>query len=51
MNPKRGLTFADGLRASQLVIPLLVFVPAAIGLILQEANTGGLMAGEGRPHD
>lgn len=40
---------ADGLRASQLVIPLLVFVPAAIGLILQEANSGGFTAGEGKP--
>lgn len=42
-------TVADGLKASQLVIPLLVFVPAAIGLILQEANSGGFLAGEGRP--
>ncbi|MEM8739678.1 MAG: hypothetical protein AAGG38_14540 [Planctomycetota bacterium] len=41
-------TVADGLKASQLVIPLLVFVPAAIGLIMQEAGSGGLLAGEGR---
>ncbi|MEM6458971.1 MAG: hypothetical protein AAF710_06230 [Planctomycetota bacterium] len=40
---------ASGLRASQLVIPLLVFVPAAIGLVLQEANSGGMLAGEGKP--
>ncbi|MEM7624043.1 MAG: hypothetical protein AAF333_00290 [Planctomycetota bacterium] len=44
-------TVAEGLKASQLVIPLLVFVPAAIGLILQEANSGGVMAGEGKPED
>lgn len=42
-------TVADGLRASQLVVPLLVFVPAAIGLILQETNSGGFFAGEGKP--
>jgi hypothetical protein len=42
-------TVSEGLKASQLVIPLLVFVPAAIGLILQEVNSGGLTAGEGRP--
>lgn len=44
-------TVSDGLTSSQLVIPLLVFVPAAIGLILQEVNSGGVMAGEGRPKD
>lgn len=44
-------TVADGLKSSQLVIPLLVFVPAAIGLILQEVNSGGIFAGEGRPKD
>ncbi|MEM9419835.1 MAG: hypothetical protein AAGA25_12415 [Planctomycetota bacterium] len=44
-------TVSDGLTSSQLVIPLLVFVPAAIGLILQEVNSGGVMAGEGRPQD
>ena len=32
---------ADGLKANQLVIPLLVFVPALIGLILQEFWTKG----------
>ena len=42
---------ADGLTSSQLVIPLLVFVPAAIGLILQEVNSGGIFEGEGRPQD
>ena len=31
---------AKGLTASQLVVPLLVFVPAIIGLILQETITG-----------
>ena len=30
-------TVADGLTASQLVVPLLVLVPAVIGLILQES--------------
>lgn len=44
-------TVAEGLMANQLVIPLLVFVPAAIGLILQEVNSGGVAAGEGRPQD
>jgi len=42
-------TVAEGLKANQLVIPLLVFVPAAIGLVLQEYNTGGIFAGEGKP--
>jgi hypothetical protein len=42
---------SEALTANQLVIPLLVFVPAAIGLILQEVNSGGLFAGEGRPSD
>lgn len=32
-------TVAEGLSSSQIVIPLLVFVPAAIGLILQETRT------------
>ncbi len=31
----------DGLQASHLVVPLLVFVPAAIGLILQETRPEG----------
>ncbi|MEM1107143.1 MAG: hypothetical protein AAGH99_00445 [Planctomycetota bacterium] len=44
-------TVSEGLTSSQLVIPLLVFVPAAIGLILQEMNSGGIMAGEGKPKD
>ncbi len=30
-------TIRSGLTASQMVIPLLVFVPAVIGLILQES--------------
>ena len=42
---------ADGLKANQLIIPLLVFVPAAIGLIMQEVKSGGLLAGEGRPQE
>ena len=39
-------TVAEGLMASQLVIPLLVAVPAAIGLIMQEINSGGIRVGE-----
>lgn len=33
-------TVTQGLMANQLVIPLLVAVPAAIGLIMQEINSG-----------
>lgn len=44
-------TVAEGLRASQLVIPLLVFVPALIGFIMQEINSGGFLAGEGKAAD
>lgn len=32
---------AEGLASSQVIIPLLVFVPAAIGLILQETQKDG----------
>ena len=39
-------TVAEGLMASHLVIPLLVAVPAAIGLIMQEINSGGIRIGE-----
>lgn len=38
----------DGLTASQIVIPLLVFVPAVIGLILQQAWTPELAEPVGR---
>ena len=43
-------TVAEGLRASQLVIPLLVAVPAAIGLIMQEINSGGIRLGDRAAH-
>jgi hypothetical protein len=35
---------AAGLQSSQFVIPMLVFVPAIIGLILQESRSGGRRA-------
>ena len=39
----------DGLTASQLIVPLLVFVPAVIGLILQETWPDPHPAGGGKP--
>jgi len=40
-------TVQSSLSQSALVIPLLVFVPAAIGFILQEKSSGGLNGGGG----
>ncbi|QQE11866.1 DUF4203 domain-containing protein [Planctomycetota bacterium] len=39
--PQLTDTVSDGLTANQLVVPLLVFVPAIIGLIMQEFWTKG----------
>lgn len=40
---------AEGLTASQLVVPLLVFVPAVIGLILQETSSIGAGQAKAKP--
>jgi len=39
------VTVSDGLSGSALVIPMLVFVPAAIGFVLQEMSSGAFGGG------
>ena len=44
-------TVSSSLRSSHLVIPLLVFVPAMIGLILQQMHSRGMVLGGGHDDD